>query len=439
MFAQLFGKYLIGRSVIKEDIYQEILEKHKSVRVKIGTIAVAEGLMNEAQAEEVNRLQRNLDMRFGDIAVDKGFLSLEQIDSLLSMQGNAYHQFVQLMTEMTGLTASDTEQLVKAFQKDSGYTDMEMEALKADDIDQLIPLFIISTKPHIREIASLVSRNLIRFISSDFYIGKAQHVKEFSYKHLTYQELTGDDSVFIGIASNDDDKGFVKVASAFSKEDITSVGSSAYDAVGEFINVTSGLYASEMSIRKTDLDMEPPVSFCDQTAKGDFYALPVFLEGNRIDVIISINEEFIPGVNPVQTGEVFNTDSLIAGGELSLGKILIVDDSGMSRSMLRNILERAGYSIVCEAANGEDAVSSFEEFSPDLVTLDITMPKMDGLEALTHILELNADAKVIMITAAGQQDKLIKALKVGAKRFISKPFNEEEILKNVNDVLNGVD
>ena len=439
MFAQLFGKYLIGRSVIKQDIYQEILEKHKSVRVRIGTIAVAEGLMSEEQAEEVNRLQRNLDMRFGDIAVDKGFLSLEQIDSLLSMQGNAYHQFVQLMTEMTGLTASDTEQLVKAFQKDSGYTDMEMEALKADDIDQLIPLFIISTKPHIREIASLVSRNLIRFISSDFYIDKAQHVKEFPYKHLSYQELAGDDSVFIGIAASDDDKGFVKVASAFSKEDISSVGAATYDAVGEFINVTSGLYASEMSIRKTDLDMEPPVSFCDQTAKGDFYAIPVYLEGNRIDVIISVNEEFNPGENPVQTGEVFNTDTLIAGGELSLGKILIVDDSGMSRGMLRNILERAGYSIVGEAANGEDAVSAFEEFSPDLVTLDITMPKMDGLEALSQILELNADAKVIMITAAGQQDKLIKALKVGAKRFISKPFNEEEILKDVRDVLNGVD
>jgi CheY-like chemotaxis protein len=439
MFAQLFGKYLIGKSVIKEDIYREILEKHKSVRVRIGTIAVAEGLMSEEQAEEVNTLQRNLDKRFGDIAVDKGYLSLEQIDSLLTMQGNAYMQFVQLMTEMTGLSATDTEQLVKAFQKDSGYTDMEMTALKADDIDQLIPLFVISTKPHIREMTSLVLRNLIRFISDDFYIDKAQHVREFPYTHLTFQELAGDDSMFVGIATGDDDESFVRVASAFSKEDITSVGTSAYDAVGEFINVTSGLYASEMSIKKTDLDMEPPASYCKQTAAGDFYAIPVYLEGHRMDIIISVNEEFIPGENPVQTGEVFNADTLIAGGELSRGKILIVDDSGMSRGMLRNILEKAGYSIVSEATNGEDAVTQFEECSPDLVTLDITMPKMDGLEALIKILEIDANAKVIMITAAGQQDKLIKALKVGAKRFISKPFDEEEIIKNVNDVLAGAE
>lgn len=435
MFAQLFGKYLTEKSILKEDIYKEILEKQKSVRVKLGTIAVAEGMLTLEQTEEINRLQRQLDKRFGDIAIDKGWLMPEQMEVLLSKQGNAYLQFVELMTQLTGLTASDADQLVKAFQKDSGFTDSEMEALKADDIDKLIPLFIISTKPHVREIAALITRNLTRFISTDYYIEKASHVKEFSYKHFTCQELSGDDNVFIGIAASSDDQGFLKVACAFSREEIPSVGASAYDAVGEFINVTNGLFASELSKNNVDLDMEPPVSFKEQKAVGDFYVLPVVLEGHRMDVTISVNEEFVPGENPEQNGVVFSAAVSTVNEADSLGKVLIVDDSRMSRSILRNILEKAGYSIIREAANGEDAVKAYRECSPDLVTLDITMPKMDGLEALKQIMSFDGNAKVIMITAAGQQDKLISALKVGAKRFISKPFNEEEILKNVQDVL----
>lgn len=437
MFAQLFGKYLTEKSIIKEGTYQEIIEKQKSVRVKLGTIAVAEGLLTQEQTEEINNLQKQLDKRFGDIAIDKGWLTSEQMEMLLSKQGNAYLQFVQLMTELTGLTTSDADQLVKAFQKDSGYTDSEMDALKADDIDKLIPLFIVSTKPHVREIAALLARNLTRFISGDYYIDKARHVKEFSYRHLTCQELSGDDNVFLGIAALEDDKSFLKVASSFAREEIGSVGASAYDAVGEFINVTNGLFASELSNKKVNLDMEPPVSFKEQAAKGDFYALPVILEGHRMDVIISVNEEFVPGENPEQIGVVLGDNASSVNEADSLGKVLVVDDSRMSRSILRAILEKAGYSVIREAANGEDAVAAYKEYSPDLVTLDITMPKMDGLEALKQILSYDDGARVIMITAAGQQDKLIGALKAGAKRFISKPFNEAEILKNVQDVLSG--
>ncbi len=437
MFAQLFGKYLTEKKIIKKDIYEEILEKQKSVRVKLGTIAVAEGMLTTEQAEKINLLQRQLDKRFGDIAIDQGWLTPEQMEELLSKQGNAYLQFVQLLTELTGLTAADAEQLCKVYQKDSGYTDAEMDALKSDDIDHLIPLFVLSTKPHVREIASLVARNLTRFISTDYYIDKAQHVKDHSYAHLTCQELSGDDSVFIGIASDDDADGFLKIASAFAREEISSVGASAYDAVGEFINVTSGLYVTELSKKEIDLDMEPPVSFRKQSSSGDFYVLPVFLEGHRIDVLISVNGEFVPGENPELSGMTPEPVILKEKDAESLGKILIVDDSRMSRSILRNILENAGYSIAGEAANGEDAVKIYKEISPDLVTLDITMPKKDGLEALTEILAFDPKAKAIMITAAGQQDKLIKALKEGAKRFINKPFNEEEILKNIRDVLSG--
>ena len=102
MFAQLFGNYLIEKSVLKEDVYWEILEKQKSVRVRLGTIAVAEGFLTEGQAEEINKLQRQFDKRFGDIAIEKGWLTSEQMETLLSKQGNAYLQFVELHTDHDG-------------------------------------------------------------------------------------------------------------------------------------------------------------------------------------------------------------------------------------------------------------------------------------------------------------------------------------------------
>ena len=111
-----------------------------------------------------------------------------------------------------------------------------------------------------------------------------------------------------------------------------------------------------------------------------------------------------------------------------MAKILIVDDSRTSRKILRTILERAGHEVIGEAVDGVDGVNKFQELSPEITTLDITMPNMDGLEALKEIKKINADAKIIMVTAAGQQNKMVEAIKSGASEFVTKPFEAEEIV-----------
>ncbi|MBQ7582314.1 MAG: response regulator [Lachnospiraceae bacterium] len=118
-----------------------------------------------------------------------------------------------------------------------------------------------------------------------------------------------------------------------------------------------------------------------------------------------------------------------------MGKILLVDDSKTSRKMLREIMEGAGHEIIGEAADGEEGYLKFKELKPDLVTLDITMPKMDGLEALKLIHKEDANAKVVMITAAGQKEKMMQAIKEGAAEFITKPYDAEEVAKLVDKVL----
>ena len=116
------------------------------------------------------------------------------------------------------------------------------------------------------------------------------------------------------------------------------------------------------------------------------------------------------------------------GRHIRMKNVLIVDDSRTSRRILKDILERADYSIVGEAINGKEGVDLYKKLQPDIVTMDITMPEMDGIEALKQIRKEFPDAKVVMITAAGQKDKMMEAVKLGAAEFVSKPFVEETVL-----------
>lgn len=117
-----------------------------------------------------------------------------------------------------------------------------------------------------------------------------------------------------------------------------------------------------------------------------------------------------------------------------MANIMIVDDSRTSRKMLREILERNGHTVVAEAVNGEEGYLKYKEFKPDIVTMDITMPVMDGVESLSLIKKENPDAAVLMITAAGQKEKMLDSIKRGAQEFIMKPFNEAEILSAIERV-----
>ena len=109
--------------------------------------------------------------------------------------------------------------------------------------------------------------------------------------------------------------------------------------------------------------------------------------------------------------------------------VLIVDDAAFMRLSLKTILTRNGYNVIGEAENGEVGVKRFKELSPDIVTMDITMPLMSGIDALKEIKRFNSNAVVIMISAMGQENMVRDAVISGAKGFIVKPFKEEIILK----------
>ncbi len=113
-------------------------------------------------------------------------------------------------------------------------------------------------------------------------------------------------------------------------------------------------------------------------------------------------------------------------------RVLIVDDASFMRLSLKTMLEKNGFEVAGEAENGLEAIKLYNKLRPDFVTMDITMPELDGIQALKSILEIDPKAKVIILSAMGQESKVREAVLSGAKTFIVKPFKEEHLIQTLN-------
>lgn len=118
-----------------------------------------------------------------------------------------------------------------------------------------------------------------------------------------------------------------------------------------------------------------------------------------------------------------------------MAKILIVDDAAFMRMMIKDILEKNGFQVVGEANNGIKAVELYKKERPDVVTMDITMPDMDGIDAVKEIKAFDPAAKIIMCSAMGQQTMVMDAIKAGARDFIVKPFQPDRVLEAIKKVV----
>ena len=116
-------------------------------------------------------------------------------------------------------------------------------------------------------------------------------------------------------------------------------------------------------------------------------------------------------------------------------RIVVVDDAAFMRMMLKDILTKNGFEVVGEAENGLKAIDVYKELTPDLMLMDITMPELDGIGAVRQIKAIDANAKIVMCSAMGQQAMVLEAIQAGARDFIVKPFQAERIIEAVNKVL----
>lgn len=431
MFNQLFGNYLVNEEIISENKLRELLEKTSKQRVKLGTIAVAEGYLSQEEAEEINQLQKKQDKRFGDIAIEKGYLEEEQVEYLLSQQSNPFMKFIQLLFEDDLLSPNELEWSLTDFQEQNGFTDDEMEALKQDDLDAIVNLFAPAYKSRVTELIGLLLRNLIRFVTDDFYIGHIERVDEVVSSAMVMQHIFGDNSIYLGVSASEKEEGFINFAGIFAGEKFKKINSFVYDSLNEFVNTTMGLFATNLSYEKVRMDMEPPCAYANQVVQGKAYILPMYIQGKRLDIYVAVDSELIFAKEALNLNIEKRTGN--EADSYSQGNIVIVDDSAFARKVIRGILEDEGYTIVSEATNGEEGIEAYKKYHPDVITMDITMPVMNGVEAIKQIFAYDKDAKAIMITAAGQEKKVIEALQIGVRNFIVKPFKNEDIVQSVRE------
>jgi two-component system chemotaxis response regulator CheY len=116
-------------------------------------------------------------------------------------------------------------------------------------------------------------------------------------------------------------------------------------------------------------------------------------------------------------------------------RIMIVDDAMFMRKLLSDIVTKAGYEVVAEAGNGNEAFQKYKEVKPDLVTMDITMPEVSGIEGLRLIISVDPNAKVLMCSAMGQESMVIDSVRSGAKGFIVKPFVPEKVISEISKLI----
>lgn len=123
-----------------------------------------------------------------------------------------------------------------------------------------------------------------------------------------------------------------------------------------------------------------------------------------------------------------------------MARVLVVDDALFMRKMLSDILKKEGIEICGEAENGKDAIGKYQQLKPDLVTMDIVMPKVeeiDGIGAVKEIIKIDPQARIIMVSAMGQHSLVVEAIQSGAKDFVTKPFQPSRVVEAINRVLGG--
>ena len=285
MVEYILGNYLVGSGKISSEQLEVVVEQLDKIRVKLGLIAVAEGMMTLAQAEEVNRLQSVMDKRFGDIAIEKGYLTDDQIGNLLKAQGNIYMSFVQSLVNEGFVKMEEIDTIFDGYREANGFTKSDMEALKSDEPERIVPLFLTPETMKYQDIIGVAVRTVIRCVDRHMYIGKVTEKEDCEIKNAALQEIQGEGGYVAGF--EEQYGGLLKLASIFGQEDFQKIDIDTLDAVGEFLNCVNGLHASALSKNGAILELLPPNLITESTKlEGKVCTIPMYVKGTSLAFIV---------------------------------------------------------------------------------------------------------------------------------------------------------
>ncbi|MBM7868374.1 hypothetical protein GTO89_05105 [Heliobacterium gestii] len=290
MFTQFFGNYLLERNLLTMVQLGEVLTQMKHVRARLGVLAIDAGYMTGEQVDYIHSLQRRQDKRFGELAIQEGYLDAAQLEELLANQSSSYLALSQVLVDSGCFTYDQLSHLLHEFKEQCNISDRDFEALKNDDLDAMVDAFLNLDPLEEKELcrAAFLSfvKNTFRFIESDFRFAQGQFGDQFSFHRLIYTTMSGDYDLCVGLAG--DQAVFEQFSSRFS-EGLGVADIDMHDSLGEFLNVTCGLFLASLSNQGIDLELQPP-ALCQEKALSNpqgLFSIPVHLPFGRIDFICS--------------------------------------------------------------------------------------------------------------------------------------------------------
>lgn len=291
MVSVIVGNYLLEKGIISKEQLRDLLAEKNKVRVKLGLIAVAEGLMTPEEADRVNRLQTVMDKRFGDIAVERGYLTEGHVEALLKKQGNAYLAFAQALEDQQLMSVDQLEQYMIDFQLENQMTTSEMEDLKSGDVDRILPLYIPANCDNFLNAAGTALRTIMRCVDVEIYPEKAFVTQSIEADNGATQYTEGEQSISIGLIGKG--QALLQTASIFGKEDFEEVNEDALDAIGELLNCISGLYASALSQTGVSMELYPPEysTGIKEFSSNEMLVLPLHVKGEKINLIVAMGNQ----------------------------------------------------------------------------------------------------------------------------------------------------
>jgi len=288
MFSQYFGQYLLNEEYLSVEQLKEALEYQKSVRLKLGVLAINAGYMNSKQANLVHQMQAKVDKRFGELAVEMDYLKEKQVDELLSSQRFGHLLLAQALIDKNYMTLEKFEGAIYDYKKKYHISESQFDALQRDDVDEIVNIYVnLEGDKYGNEIKyyiSLFMRNIIRFIDTEFYTNKIMKVEEYKTKCSVSQKIKN--SINLQTYINAEEGTFVKLASIYAQEELESIDAMSKDSVGEFLNLNNGLYLVGMSNLGIELNMEPQLEFFEKTISST-YVFPIELPFGKIELLIS--------------------------------------------------------------------------------------------------------------------------------------------------------
>lgn len=290
MIANIIANYLVNKGQISLEQYIKLFDELQKVKPKLGLIAVHEGLMTEYQADTVNMLQATMNMKFGDLSVEKGFMTPDQVKELLKKQGNPYLSVAQALENMGIMRLTDLDLVMKKYQAENELTTSSLEALKSDDIDRIVPLYIPADADEYLDIALLAVKTIMRCVNNNIMLMKAYFTDELDIQNGALQFVDGDPCLTTAICG--DGNSLLDMASEFGKEDFERVDMDALDAIAELINCVNGMYASEKSLQRIQMELYPPEfdDCIECITDSKMLVLPMIVGEKSINLVFCIGE-----------------------------------------------------------------------------------------------------------------------------------------------------